>query len=154
MPMFEYAMTFIEDILCEDINLNWLFIKIKKSYNEVNYGTTLKLLARARIAQQIKDDAKVLICKYLDILQLEKMINQLRDETVADSLIREQIDIIVRSGVFFMTRSNKFLQDYNKTFKEGLLLMNGVNTQIKIQSILSSFGVMQENYKDIERDDN
>lgn len=154
MPMFEYAMTFIEDILCEDINLNWLFIKIKKSYDEVNYGTTLKLLARARIAQQIKDDAKVLICKYLDILQLEKMINQLRDETVADSLIREQIDIIVRGGVFFMTRSNKFLQDYNKTFKEGLLLMNGVNTQIKIQSILSSFGVMQENYKDIERDDN
>lgn len=50
MPMFEYAMTFIEDILCEDINLNWLFIKIKKSYDEVNYGTTLKLLARARIA--------------------------------------------------------------------------------------------------------
>ena len=69
--MFNYAIDFLEKVLCYDCNLERLYIKIKKAYAEVDYISTLKCLVRAKMAQQLKDDAKILICKYLDIKELQ-----------------------------------------------------------------------------------
>jgi hypothetical protein len=60
----------------------------------------------------------VCLCKYLDLVFAEKVVNQLRDEGASDMLIQSNIDRLVKIGVFFMVRSNKFLTDYAKTFKE------------------------------------
>ena len=70
--MFNFAMDFMESILCLDCNLERMFKKIQKAYTEIDYKNTLKCLLRAKIAQQLKDDSKIIICKYLDIKELQK----------------------------------------------------------------------------------
>ena len=75
IPMFEYALDFLESLLCMDMGLPNLFDKIKRTHNKINFDNTLKLLKRARIAQQLKDDARNVICRYLDLTSREKMIN-------------------------------------------------------------------------------
>ena len=50
----------------------------------MDYNSTLKCLVRAKIAQQLKDDAKIMLCKYLDVKELQTQINQLRQEATAD----------------------------------------------------------------------
>ena len=48
--MFNFAMDFMESILCLDCNLERIFKKIKKAYDQVDYTNTLKCLVRAKIS--------------------------------------------------------------------------------------------------------
>ena len=82
--MFNFAIDFLEKVLSYDCNQERLYKKIKKAYAVVDFNSTLKCLVRAKIAQQLKDDAKIMICKYLDVKELQKQINQLRQEATAD----------------------------------------------------------------------
>ena len=50
IPMFEYALDFLDHLLCLDMGLPHLFEKIKRIYNKISYHNTLSLLKRARIA--------------------------------------------------------------------------------------------------------
>ena len=48
MPMFELGMEFLENVLSSELGLNHLFMKIQKSYKEIDYVSTLKLLVRSK----------------------------------------------------------------------------------------------------------
>lgn len=82
--MFNFAIDFLEKVLCYDCSLDRLYNKIKKAYAEIDYSSTLKCLVRAKLAQQLKDDAKILLCKYLDIKEIYNQICQLRLEATTD----------------------------------------------------------------------
>jgi hypothetical protein len=69
MPMFEQAMTYIEDLLCVNLNLNELYAKVKNQYLCIDYQNTLKLLVRTKLCIMLKDDASLLLCKYLDFME-------------------------------------------------------------------------------------
>ena len=64
-----------------------LYFKIKNQYIQIDYNSTLKLLVRARIAAQIKQDATIVICRYQDFIFKRDNVQQLRDELVSDELI-------------------------------------------------------------------
>ena len=49
LPIFEKTMEFCEDILCTEMNITYLFQKIKKAYVQIDYKSTLKLLVRAKL---------------------------------------------------------------------------------------------------------
>ena len=69
MPVYEQAMDFCQTLLCDELQMHWLFRKIKKQYNYIDYKGTLKLLVRARICGQIKNDLVVILSKYLDFIE-------------------------------------------------------------------------------------
>ena len=41
-----------------------------------------------------------------------------------------------------MVRSQKFLEDYGKTFKEKVIVVGGVDIRDEIEKILSEFGIL------------
>ena len=89
MPLYEVAIDFVDKLLVQDLGLPRLFLKIKQQYKQVDYPSTLKLLVRARIVAQIRNDALLLTCRYLDFMQCKTNIQQLRDENATDSLIQD-----------------------------------------------------------------
>lgn len=69
MPIFETAIQHIEQTLCAEMNLRRIFARIKRQYHQVDYPSTLKLLVRTRICDQIREDVALLLCKYLDFME-------------------------------------------------------------------------------------
>ena len=98
MPMFEQAMMYLEDLLCIKLNLNGLYAKIKNQYICIDYQNTLKLLVRSKLCIQIKDDATLMLCKYLDFMEELRNIQQLRDEQVSDQILNLQINKLQKHG--------------------------------------------------------
>ena len=88
--MFHFALSFLYDLLHHDLAMPYLYEKIKRAHTvQLSYKSTVGILTRARIAQQLKDDLKLLLCKFLDIKANEKMIDQLRAEAVSDGLVQQ-----------------------------------------------------------------
>lgn len=87
MPMLEEAMDFLEDIMCNELNMWAVFQRIKKTQKIVDYMSTLKLLVRARLCGQMREDSILLMCRYLDLMEHLRQLAQLRDESATDSLI-------------------------------------------------------------------
>ena len=112
---YDFALDFLQEVVCYNLDMSWVWSKIRKSCKEINFLSTQKILVRAKIAQKLKDDAKLIICRYLDIMQLDRQIQQLRDENVSDCLIFTQVNQLVKTGQNLLIRSTKFLEDYRRT---------------------------------------
>jgi hypothetical protein len=74
MPIFEQAMDYLEDLLCNRIHLRRLFFKIKSQYVCIDHQNTLKLLIRAKLCGQLREDMTLILCKYLDFMEELKQI--------------------------------------------------------------------------------
>ena len=105
MPMFEQAMDFLEDLLCNRMCMKRLFLKIKAQYQCIDYKNTLRLLVRAKLCGQLREDMGMVLCKYLDFMEELKQIQQLRDENVSDALLKLQINKLEKHGEMFMRRT-------------------------------------------------
>lgn len=92
MPIFEDAFQYIQHLLCKQMNLPKIFSRIKRQYQQIDYPNTIKLLVRTRICAQIREDMTLLMCKYLDFMEELRNIQQLRDESATDFLLKVQID--------------------------------------------------------------
>lgn len=91
----------------------------------IDYANTLRLLVRTRICSQIKQDMLIINCRYLDFMELKKIIQQLRDENASDALIQSQLDKLHQHGVKFVLRVRNFINDYKNTFKSTNLNFGG-----------------------------
>lgn len=127
--MFEMAMEFCEDILCKEMNIHYLYHKIKKSYIQIDYKSTLKLLVRAKLCAQLREDAYVLICKYLDFMEEYRNIEQLREENTSDQLIFVQLRKLKRHGGNLVQRMDQYLIDHTKVFREGRIWLGSYDIQ-------------------------
>jgi len=88
MPIFEDAFQHIKTLLCNQMNLPKIFSRIKRQYQQIDYPNTIKLLVRTRICAQIREDMTLLMCKYLDFMEELRNIQQLRDESASDFLLK------------------------------------------------------------------
>jgi len=67
-------MDYLEDLLCNRIHLRRLFFKIKSQYVCIDHQNTLKLLIRAKLCGQLREDMTLILCKYLDFMEELKQI--------------------------------------------------------------------------------
>ena len=146
MPIFEDAFQYIQHLLCNQMNLPKIFRRIKRQYQQIDYANTLKLLVRTRICAQIREDMTLLMCKYLDFMEELRNIQQLRDESASDFLLKVQIDKMQMHGAAFLKRAGKFHADYEKTFPEGRLWLGDRDMVAEVEGILERFGVLQSEY--------
>ena len=114
-------MEFCEDVLCTEMNIHSLYHKIKKAQLQLDYKSTLRLLVRAKLIAELKEDIYVVMCKYLDFMEEYRNIEQLRDENTSDQLISLIVARLKKHGHSLLQRMKQYLVDHAHVFKEGRL---------------------------------
>lgn len=146
MPMYEVATEHLQYILVNQLGFPKFYLKIVKQYKRIDYQSTLKILVRARICSQLKQDATLLICKYLDFMVEQRNLEQLRDENASDKLIQVQIWKMVKQGKLFVYRGKKFMNDFQKMLKLASLQFGDINIIEEVERLLDENLDMQKYY--------
>jgi hypothetical protein len=118
----------------------------------MDYSSTLKLLVRARICSQIRQDMLILNCRYLDFKELARNIQQLRDEGTSDQLIQLHLDKLYMHGSRFVAKAGHFLNDYNRTFKGTSLNFAGKSVVDEVRAVMAQFGVQMLEYQKMKQE--
>lgn len=95
----------------------------------------------------------IIDCRYLDFLELVKIIQQLRDEYATDELIRNQLNKLQQHGVKLIIRAKNFINDYKNTFKTETLNFGGKCVISEVTEILRTFGILLEDYEQLAKDE-
>jgi len=79
-----------------------MYLKFKqlkiRAESEVSYENTLKIVVKANLILQLKYDMSVLMCTFLDFMELYRQCNLLIEERTGDNLIRNNILKLKKTG--------------------------------------------------------
>lgn len=83
----------------------------------IDYQGTLKILIRAKLAAQMREDMALLMCRYLDVMEELRQLQILREERASDNLISDLAEKMVRNARALKFKIRQFIAEYPKLFK-------------------------------------